>query len=142
MRYGGRTFQHYGRQRVFRPGVYRQALLALGSCFLIAQAPAHAQSGVIAQTDAEVAKAMADPDVKMVRNVSHQELREGVAIVEGSGQTIGTVTKVAGNTIVISDGTETWRVPIEQIYAYSDGEADHFASRLSREQLSAERKGG
>lgn len=110
------------------------ALCALGGT-AVAVMPAAAQSGVIAQTDAEIAKAMASPDLKMVRNVSHQELSAGIPIVEGSGKTIGLVEKVAGNTIIVSDGKKTYRIPIEQIYAYTDGETDRFASRMTKKQL-------
>ena len=98
-------------------------------------APVSAQSGVVAKTDAQVAAAMADPRVQMVRNISYRELKPGTPIVEGSGQLIGTVERVAGNTIIISDGTQAYRVPIEQLYAYTNTAGDHFASRLPRAQL-------
>lgn len=86
--------------------------------------------------------AMANPDVVTVRNISRVELSPGVTIVDGGGNPIGTVKKVAGNTIIITDGSADYRVPITQLYAYSDGAADRFASRLPKSALAAERAGG
>ncbi|HKT86378.1 MAG TPA: hypothetical protein VJQ77_09860 [Novosphingobium sp.] len=82
------------------------------------------------------------PSAVTVRNVSHVELSPGVPIVDDSGKTIGTVKKVAGNTIVVTDGSADYEVPITQIYAYNDGSADHFASRLPKSALTPERGGG
>ena len=79
--------------------------------------------------------AMADPDAVTVRNISHVELSAGVPIVDGKGRAIGTVKKVAGNTIVVTDGRADYRVPVTDLYAYSRGGADHFASRLPKSAL-------
>lgn len=93
---------------------------------------------VVAQEAAPPAPAattVASEDVVTVRNISHVELSEGMPIVDDEGQTIGTVKKVAGNTIIVTDGNADYRVPITQLYAYRDGGADHFASRVAKSDL-------
>ncbi|MCJ2182086.1 hypothetical protein MTR62_05125 [Novosphingobium sp. 1949] len=99
----------------------------------------HAQSGVIARTPEEIAKAKQSPYLEMVRNISPRELTPGTPIVEASGAPIGTVEKVVGNTIVLTDGRREYRVPIEQLYAYSKGDVDHFASRIPKKKLKPEK---
>ncbi len=84
---------------------------------------------------APVAGTVAAADVVTVRNISRVELSEGIPILDGEGQTIGTVKKVAGNTIIITDGSANYRVPITQLYAYREGGADHFASRIDKTDL-------
>lgn len=84
---------------------------------------------------------MADPDAVTVRNVSPVELVAGTLITDGSGKTIGTVKKVAGNDIVVTDGSADYRVPVTQIYAWRDGAADHFASRLPKSAMTAQQPG-
>ncbi|HKR91569.1 hypothetical protein [Novosphingobium sp.] len=91
---------------------------------------------------AAVPDALANPDVVTVRNISRIELSPGVPIVDGSGNPLGTVKQVVGNTIVITDGGVDYRVPITQLYAYRTGAADHFASRLPKSALTAEQEGG
>ena len=101
----------------------------------IANAPADEPSAA-----APDAQAMANPDAVTVRNVSPVELAAGTPITDGSGKTIGTVRKVAGNDIVVTDGTADYRVPITQIYAWRDGAADHFASRVPKSAMTAEQQ--
>lgn len=112
----------------------RIVLLGLGAA-LGAAAPAMAQ-------DSATAPASASPKVVTVRNISRMELSPGVAIVDGSGNTIGTVKTVAGNTIVITDGSADYSLPITELYAYSDGAADRFASRVPKAALQPAQKGG
>lgn len=115
----------------------RIKLLSLGAALAMA-APAAGQNNA-----AGVAiSASPPPSAVTVRNISHVELSAGVPIVDGSGQTIGTVKKVAGNTIIVTDGSADYQVPITQLYAYNDGAADHFASRLPKSALEPDRKGG
>ncbi|WP_067734309.1 hypothetical protein [Novosphingobium naphthalenivorans] len=79
--------------------------------------------------------AMANPDVVTVRNISHVELSAGLPVVDDRGAPIGTVKKVAGNTVILTDGRADYRVPVVQLYAYTQGGADHFASRLPKSAL-------
>ncbi|WP_333606056.1 hypothetical protein [Novosphingobium sp.] len=110
---------------------------------LAAAAPGLAQPvQPAAVPDASAADALANPDVVTVRNISRIELSPGVPIVDGSGNPLGTVKQVVGNTIVITDGGVDYRVPITQLYAYRTGAADHFASRLPKSALTAEQEGG
>ena len=97
----------------------------------------------LAQDNAATAAASAvpTPSAVTVRNISRMELSPGVPIVDGSGNPIGTVKQVAGNTIIITDGSADYRIPITQLYAYHDG-ADHFANRVPKSALEAEREGG
>jgi hypothetical protein len=79
--------------------------------------------------------ALANADTVTVRNISHVELTPGLPVVDDSGTPIGTVKKVAGNTIILTDGKADYDVPITQLYAYSQYGADHFASRLPKSAL-------
>ncbi|QVM85109.1 hypothetical protein [Novosphingobium decolorationis] len=110
--------------------------------------PVAAQSGVIARTDAEIAKAMQSPYLKMVRNISPSELVPGTPVVEGDGGVIGTVEGRDGATVVLVDDRYRYRVPVTEIYAYTSGDGDHFASRVARKDMArakleaGERRGG
>lgn len=115
----------------------RIMLLALGAALGMAP-PAAAQDSVAGVA----ASASLPPGAVTVRNISHVELSAGVPIVDDSGKTIGTVKKVAGNTIIVTDGAADYLVPITQLYAYNDGTADHFASRLPKSALEPGRAGG
>ncbi|MCJ2188083.1 hypothetical protein [Novosphingobium beihaiensis] len=90
---------------------------------------------VFAAALSAAAPAMAGPDVVTVRNISHVELSAGVPIVDERGMPIGTVKKVAGNTIVLTDGTTDYDVPVTELYAYTQDGADRFASRLPKSAL-------
>lgn len=113
-------------------------LFALGAAMAVC-APAVARQ---AAPQASGADPMANPDVVTVRNISSVELSPGLAIVDDSGKPIGTVKQVAGNTIIVTDGTADYRVPINQLYAWRQGAADHFTSRLPKSALAAEQEGG
>lgn len=104
--------------------------------FIVLGAALGAAAPAVAQDNGTTA-VTASPGVVMVRNISRLELSAGVPIVDGSGNAIGTVKKVAGNTIIVTDGAADYRVPITELYAYSDGGADHFASRLPKAALQA-----
>lgn len=110
----------------------RIMLLGLGATLGVA-APAMAQDSTTA---------VESPKVVTVRNISRMELSPGVVIVDSSGNPIGTVKTVSGNTIVITDGNADYRLPITELYAYSDGAADRFASRLPKAALQKEQEGG
>lgn len=94
---------------------------------------------VMAQDDA--AAALANPDAVSVRNVSRIELSPGMAIVDDSGKSVGTVKRTAGNTIVLTDGRVDYLVPITEFYAYREGAVDHFATRLPKSELAVSREG-
>ncbi|MCJ2179334.1 hypothetical protein [Novosphingobium album (ex Hu et al. 2023)] len=86
-------------------------------------------------TDPATPSALANPDVVTVRNISHVELSAGLPIVDERGVLIGTIRKVAGNSVILTDGRAEYRVPVTQLYAYTQDGADHFASRLPRSAL-------
>jgi hypothetical protein len=117
-----------GEQAMKRTIFLLGAAAALGAglpAFAAEQAP------VMAGTPAG-AKALANPYVMTVRNVTRPELTPGLAILEEGGATIGTVSHLAGNDVVVTDGKRDYRVPITQIYAYSQDGVDRFASRMTK----------
>ena len=94
---------------------------------------------VMAQADAPAPpKEEGGADVVMVRNISHVELAAGDPIADSTGEMLGTVKKVAGNTIIVTDGHEDYHVPVAEIYAYSRDGSDHFASRVPKSALTPE----
>jgi hypothetical protein len=99
----------------------------------VAEQPAPVPAGTAA-----AAKALADPDVITVRNVTRSELVAGLVILEDGGATIGTVARLAGNDVIIADGNAEYRVPMTQIYAYSQEGVDRYASRTPKAGLTAE----
>ncbi len=124
------------------PTVHLAGFAALSlSLVLPLAAPAAAkaappQSDRVARTEAEVAKAMANPHVQFVRNISRRELDIGTPIVEESGKPIGTIDEIVEATVFVADGTKRYAIPLGQIYAYSNGgEDNHFASRLPKSKL-------
>lgn len=96
------------------------------------------QSVPVSAGSAAGEKALADPDVVTVRNVSRVELTQGLPIVDDNGQPVGTVSRLAGNDVILTDGKAEYRVPFTKIYAFNRDGADYFASRLSLSAL----KGG
>ena len=94
--------------------------------------PAMAQE---ATTAPATPAALDNPDVVTVRNISHVELSAGLPVVDDEGAPIGTVRKVAGNTVILTDGHADYRVPVTQLYAYTQYGAEHFASRLPKSAL-------
>lgn len=77
-----------------------------------------------------------------VRNISHRELQAGMPVSDSNGVLIGTIRKVAGNTIVIAGDGVVYRVPITQLYAVNDGGADHIASRVPKSSFTARADAG
>lgn len=120
----------------------RFVLFSLGAA--LGSVPVLAQDTVPAAPDTSASQvaALAGSDVVTVRNISRIELSPGLVITDDSGKPIGTVKKVAGNTIIVTDGAADYRVPIEQLYAWRQDAADHFASRLPKSALTAEQEGG
>jgi hypothetical protein len=118
-----------------------RAFLLLAAFAALPQIAAAQQTPVIADTPA-AAKAMADPDVITVRNVTRSELTPGLAIVEEGGETLGTVARLAGNDVILSAASKgrevEYRVPITQIFAYQQDGVDRYASRTPRSALRAE----
>lgn len=110
--------------------------LAVGVAFAVGTS-AMAQPQM-ARTDAEVAAAMADPDVVMVRNLSARELIPGTPVHDGAGTLIGTVSRTAGNTVIVSDEAMDYSVPIAQLYAWMQGGGERIASRLPKASLTAQ----
>ena len=110
--------------------------LAVGIAFAVGTS-AMAQEP-IAHDDARVAAAMADPDVVRVRNLSPRELIPGTPVHDGDGTLIGTVTRTAGNTIIVSDDAMDYRVPVTQLYAWIQGAGERIASRVPKGSLAAQ----
>ncbi|MFS0848397.1 hypothetical protein AB3M93_02865 [Novosphingobium panipatense] len=100
-------------------------------------APALAQQPVRADTKAGE-RALLDENVVTVRNVTRAELVYGLPIMDDEGIAIGNVERVAGNDVIVSDGTAEYRVPFTQIYAFSKDGADHYASRTPKQKLHRE----
>jgi len=120
-----------------RPGRFPiLTCLAVGIAFAVGTS-AVAQPQV-ARTDAEIAAAMADPDVVMVRNLSPRELIPGTPVHDGEGTLIGNVSRTAGNTVIVSDAGVEYRVPITQLYAWMQGGGERIASRLPKDSLTAQ----
>lgn len=116
----------------------RTILLITAAAAIGAAQPVFAQQVPVQAGTAAAAKAMADPDVITVRNVTRVELIAGLPIVENDGATIGTVTRLAGEEVILSDGKAQYRVPVTQVFAYTQDGVDRFASRTPKASLVAE----
>ncbi|MFC0206170.1 hypothetical protein [Novosphingobium soli] len=100
--------------------------------------PAFAQetaSAPVAADSTAGKRALLEEDVVTVRNVTRPELVYGIAIVDDDGKPVGTVERLAGNDVIVGDGTSEYRIPFTQIYAFSKDGADHYASRLPKAKL-------
>jgi hypothetical protein len=113
--------------------LFLSAMVAVGGA-----QPALAQDTQVAAGTPAAAKAMANPDVMTVRNVTRTELVAGLPILEDGGATIGTVERLAGNDVILADGTAQYRVPITDIFAYTQDGVDRFASRITGAALKAD----
>ncbi|MFC3213708.1 hypothetical protein [Novosphingobium panipatense] len=112
-------------------------LILLTAAAIGMAAPALAQQPVRADTKAGE-RALLDENVVTVRNVTRAELVYGLPIMDDEGIAIGNVERVAGNDVIVSDGTAEYRVPFTQIYAFSKDGADHYASRTPKQKLHRE----
>lgn len=116
-----------------------RTILILGAVATFGVAPlAAAQDTQVAADTPAAAKAMADPDVITVRNVTRTELVPGLAVLEDGGATVGTVARLAGNDVILAAGKVEYRLPITQVFAYTQDGVDRFASRTPRSALRAE----
>ncbi|HUD30838.1 MAG TPA: hypothetical protein VMQ93_18380 [Novosphingobium sp.] len=116
-------------------------LAALAASGVAQPVLAQEQTGAqVAAGTPAAARAMADPDVITVRNVTRVELVPGLPIVEDGGATIGTVARLAGNDVILTtgEGGKEYRLPITQVFAYTQDGVDRFASRTPRSSLKAE----
>ncbi|GLK43728.1 MULTISPECIES: hypothetical protein [Novosphingobium] len=111
----------------------------------LALAPAITASPALAQTPAPVSadskagkRALLDENAVTVRNVSREELVHGLPLVDDDGFAIGTVERLAGNEVIVSDGTAEYRVPFTQVYAFSKDGGDHYAIRTPKSRLKPE----
>lgn len=109
------------------------AVVALGAAL-----PAGAQETPVAAGTPAAARAMADPDVITVRNVTRTELVAGLPILEDGGATIGTVVRLAGNDVILASDDAEYRLPITQVFAYTQDGVDRFASRTPKSALRAD----
>ncbi|MEE4455007.1 hypothetical protein [Novosphingobium resinovorum] len=120
----------------------RTMLLLTASAFCaLSFIAAPAIAGAPAPVDAESKagkRALLDEKVVTVRNVSRAELVNGLPLVDDDGVAIGTVQRLAGNEVIVSDGTAEYRVPFTQVYAFSKDGADHYASRTPKKRLTPE----
>lgn len=112
-------------------------LILLTAAAVSLAAPALAQQPVRADTKAGE-RALLDENVVTVRNVTRAELVHGLPIIDDDGEPIGNVERLAGNDVIVSDGTAEFRVPFTQIYAFSKDGADRYASRTPKKKLSRE----
>lgn len=105
--------------------------LALGASPALAKAP---EQPVSADSQAGK-KALLDENVVTVRNVSREEIVYGLSLVDDDGVEIGTVERLAGNEVVVSDGKAEYRIPFTQLYAFAKDGADLYASRTPKARL-------
>jgi len=113
----------------------RIALILVTTASIAAAAPLAAQDAPVSANSAAGQKAMGNPDVVTVRNVNRIELTQGLAIIDDNGQPVGSVERLDGNDVILSDGKFEYRVPFVKIYAYNRDGADFFASRTPRSAL-------
>lgn len=114
-------------------------LLAAAVSPLAAPLLAHAQPPAPIAADSKAGqRAMGDPDVVTVRNVTRAEIVHGLPLVDDDGMSVGMVERLAGNDVIVSDGTAEYRVPITQIYAFNRDGAEQFASRTPKTKMTPE----
>ncbi|WP_146037302.1 hypothetical protein [Novosphingobium guangzhouense] len=115
-----------------------RAIIFLTSLALAAS-PALAQTPKPVAADSNAGKkALLSDDVVTVRNLSRAEVVFGLPLVDDDGMAIGTVQRLAGNDVIVSDGTAQYRLPFTQLYAFSKDGADRFASRIPKAKLRPE----
>lgn len=111
--------------------------IALAGAPAMALAKAPAEQPVSA--DSKAGKhALLDENVVTVRNVSRAEIVHGLPIVDDDGAPVGDVERLAGNEVIVSDGSFEYRIPFTQVYAFSKDGADRYASRLPKKRLKPE----
>jgi len=113
-------------------------LPALAAPALALSALAASLPAIAGEVPDATAAALANPDVITVRNVTRAELAMGLPIADSAGQPLGTVVRPSGPDVILRDDDgDEFAVPMAQLYAFNQNGADHYASRLPREQLAA-----
>lgn len=117
-----------------------RSLIVLTTAALGVAAPALAQkpAAPVAADSKAGKRALLDENVVTVRNVSRAEIVHGLPLVDDDGVAIGAVERLAGNDVIVSDGTAEYRIPFTRVYAFSKDGADHYASRTPKARLKPE----
>ncbi|WP_232491512.1 hypothetical protein [Novosphingobium kaempferiae] len=113
----------------------RTILLLTALAFSAAPALAKAPEQPVSADSKAGKKALLDDNVVTVRNVSREEIVYGLSLVDDDGVEIGTVERLAGNEVVVSDGKAEYRIPFTQLYAFAKDGADLYASRTPKARL-------
>lgn len=119
----------------------RTMLLAAVGVVLAASAPAMAQTAQEGG-DAALEAAMSDNNVMTVRNVTRPEMARGVQVFDEAGKPVGTVERLSGNDVVLTDGSREYTVSITQFFAYNQHGKDYFAVRSTKAALQADASRG
>jgi hypothetical protein len=88
--------------------------------------------------DAAAEAALNQNNVMTVRNVTRPELARGLQIFDAGGKPVGTVDHLAGNDVILADGSREYVVPITEFFAYNQYGKDYFATRTPKAQLEAQ----
>lgn len=108
-------------------------MLAAGAALGLA-GPAMAQDTA---EDPAVEAALNQNNVMTVRNVTRPELARGLQIFDAGGKRVGTVDRLSGNDVILSDGSRQYSVPITEFFAYNQYGKDYFATRQPKAALEA-----
>jgi hypothetical protein len=65
-------------------------------------------------------------------------LTHGTAVYDAGGKAIGTVGRLAGNDVIVTDAGKEYRVPITEFFAYNQYGKDYFATRAPKAALAAQ----
>jgi len=118
----------------------RIMLLATGAALAVAVAsPAMAQD---AESDAATEAALNQNNVMTVRNIARTELAHGLPVYDASGTAVGTVGRLAGNDVILSDEGREYRVPITDFFAYNQYGKDYIATRTPKAAIEAQAPAG
>lgn len=79
---------------------------------------------------------------RSMRVATSDQLSSGVTVRDASGNEIGTISSVTGDTALVANKGQTYRVPLSELYAKGSGKVKEVTSRLPAAELSADAHAG
>ena len=114
------------------------ALLAAGTALLAAPALAQPQTdpvgGTVDRVDGATKKAVDDANLTLA---TREQVRAGAEIYDTSGNSVGTVQSIDGDTAIVVREGKLYNVPLAAIYHGAVGETHGLVTKLSSAEIEA-----
>lgn len=118
-------------------------LMAFGAGMPIFSQSAPAQPLAVeidGEPDGAAEAALNQNNVMTVRNVTRTEIVRGLLIYDAGGKPVGQVEHLAGNDVVVINGSKQYVLSFTDLFAYNQYGKDYFATRETKAALEQQAK--